>query len=119
MHWSNLNVWQKSHDLVKKIYKVTADFPKGELYGLTSQIRRAVISVPTNIVEGFSRNSTKEYIQFLFIARGSLEEVRYLLFLSEELDFLSKVMHDDLENCCEEASKMTNALINSLRNKIK
>jgi len=67
--WRDLNVWQKSHDLVIEIYKITVDFPKVELYGLTNQIRRAVTSVPTNIVEGFSRNSTKEYIQFLFISR--------------------------------------------------
>ncbi len=119
MHWSNLNVWQKSHDLVKEIYKVTAEFPKGELYGLTSQIRRAAISVPTNIVEGFSRSSTKEYIQFLFISRGSLEEVRYLLLLSKELDFLSQEIHEDLKNRCEEVSKMMNALITSLRSKIR
>ncbi len=119
MHWSDLEVWKKAHSLVKEIYKNTISFPREELYGLTSQIRRAVVSVPTNIVEGFSKNSTKEYIQLLFIARGSLEEVRYLLLLSKELEFVSKVMFDNIEGRCEKVSKMLNALINSLRNKIK
>ncbi len=88
MHWSDLDLWNKSHEFVKDIYKVTTDFPKAEMYGLTSQLRRAAVSVPTNVVEGFSRKSTKEYLQFLFHSRGSLEEVRYLLILSKELEFL-------------------------------
>ncbi len=119
MHWSDLDVWKKSHGLVKEIYKITTSFPREELYGLTSQIRRAVVSVPTNIVEGFSRNSTKEYIQFLFNSRGSLEEFRYLVSLAKDLDFLSEEIYKDLEKRCEEISKMLNALIVSLRKRIK
>ncbi|MDD5454374.1 MAG: four helix bundle protein [Candidatus Ratteibacteria bacterium] len=118
MHWKDLGVWEKSHILVKKIYKVTAGFPKDELYGLTNQIKRASISVPTNIVEGFSRNSTKEYIKFLFNSRGSLEEIRYLLLLSSELQFMENKTYLLLESTCEEISKMLNALITSLRHKI-
>lgn len=119
MHWKELEVWEKSHKLVKEVYKITAKFPDEELYGLTSQIKRASVSVPTNLVEGFSRNTTKEYIQFLFNSRGSLEEVRYLLFLSQDLGHITKGVYDTLEKQCEEISKMLNALISSLKRKIK
>ncbi|MEA3280672.1 MAG: four helix bundle protein, partial [Thermodesulfobacteriota bacterium] len=73
MHWKDLKVWRKAHELVIRVYRVSARFPKAEMYGITSQIRRAAASVAANIVEGQSRNSTKEYIQFLYNARGSLE----------------------------------------------
>ena len=115
----DLDVWKKAHEITKEIYRTTAKFPKEELYGLTSQIRRAAVSVPTNIVEGNSRNTTKEYIQFLFNSRGSLEEVRYLLFLSKELSLIDKGIYSNLENKYEEISKMLNGLIKSLRNKTK
>jgi four helix bundle protein len=78
----DLDVWKKSHELVLKIYEVSKSFPKNETYALTDQIRRASTSVPANIVEGQSINTTKEYLQFLYNARGSLEEVRYFLLLS-------------------------------------
>lgn len=76
MHWSELKVWQKSHKLVIDIYKITMGFPASEKFSLVDQIKRASYSIPANIVEGQSRNTTKEYIQFLYIARGSLEELR-------------------------------------------
>lgn len=117
--FKDLKIWQKSHQLTLKIYEVTKKFPKEELYGLTSQIKRAAVSVPTNIVEGNSRNTTKEYIQFLFNSRGSLEETRYLLFLSKELSFINKEIYSNLEDKYEEISKMLNGLIKSLRNKTK
>jgi four helix bundle protein len=72
MHWKDLEVWKSSHSLVKDINEVVSKFPRAELYGLSSQIKRASASVPTNIVEGFSRNTTKEYVQFLYNSRGSL-----------------------------------------------
>ena len=118
MHWKDLDVWKRSHGLVREVYRVTARFPKEELYGLTSQIRRAIVSIPTNIVEGFSRNSTKEYIQFLFNSRGSLEESRYLLLLSQEFGFISKDVYDGIENECETISKMLNGLISALRKRV-
>jgi four helix bundle protein len=119
MHWKDLNVWKKSHKLTKKIYKIIANFPKEEVYGIISQIKRSSVSVPTNIVEGFSRNTTKEYLQFLYNSRGSLEELRYLLFLSVELNFLEKSIYDNLELDCEEISKMLNGLITSLKKNLK
>lgn len=115
MHWKELKVWEKAHELVIKIYKETAQFPKDEIYGLTSQLRRSSSSVPANIVEGQSRNTTKEYLQFLHNSRGSLEETRYHLLLSKELGYLSEEKYQSLENQYEEASKMLNSLIKSLK----
>lgn len=119
MHWRDLDTWKKSHELVNEVYKLTVDFPKEEMYGLTSQLKRSVVSVPTNIVEGFSRKTTKEYIQFLFSSRGSLEGVRYLLFLSQYLGFISKGSYSNIEKKCESISRMLNALINRLKDKLK
>ena len=118
MNWKDLKVWNESHDLVKEMYKILSAFPKEEMYGLTSQMKRAAVSIPTNIVEGFSRNTTKEYVLFLFNSRGSLEELRYLSLLSLELGFLTKENYDFIAKSCEGISKMLNALIKKLRDKI-
>lgn len=118
MHWSELGVWKKAHGLVLGVYKATADFPGEERYGLTSQLRRAAASVPANIVEGNSRNTTKDYMHFLFQARGSLEEVRYFLLLARDLRFLQDAAYLELEKSCEDVSKMLNGLIVSLKRKI-
>ena len=80
MQWKDLEVWKKAHNLVLEVYKLTAKFPQNEKYGLIDQIRRAAYSVPTNIVEGQSRNTTKEYLYFLYNARGSVEEIRYSFY---------------------------------------
>jgi four helix bundle protein len=119
MYWRNLDIWQKTHELVLEIYKVTAKFPKSEMYGLSNQLKRAASSVPANIVEGQSRQTTKEYIQFLYNARGSLEEVRYFLFLSLKLNFLEEDTYKEVEDRYESASKMLNGLIKSLKAKPK
>ena len=118
MHWRDLEIWKKSHSLVLKIYKVTASFPESEIYNLTDQLRRAAASVPANIVEGQSRNTTKEYLSYLYNARGSLEEVRYFLLLSHDLNHLKSEVYKDLENEYEAASKMLNGLIKSLKKKL-
>ena len=93
--YKNLIVWQKSRTLVKEIYLLTQRLPKSELFGLTNQIRRAVISIPSNIAEGYNRNIFKEYIHFLRIAKGSAAEVETQLMLSADLQFLST---KDIEN---------------------
>ena len=118
MNWKDLKVWDKSHSLVKNIYRIVPSFPDEEKYGLISQIKRAAVSIPTNMVEGFARNTTKEYILFLFNSRGSLEELRYLGLLSFELGFLSDKDYKYIEGSCEDISKMLNALIKKLREKI-
>lgn len=118
MHWKDLDVWKKSHEFVLKMYDVLKTFPKHENYVLTDQIRRAVISVPANIVEGQSRKTTKEYRQFLYNARGSLEEVRYFLLLSKDLGYLDNTVFQLLEADSEILSKMLNGLIKSLSAKL-
>ena len=115
MNWKKLKVWKETHSLVLEIYKVTSTFPKSETYGLINQLKRASYSVPANIVEGQYRNTTKEYLQFLYNSRGSLEEIRYFLLLSLDLKFLSENIYDELEKRYESASKMLNGLIKSLK----
>ncbi|MBN2282896.1 MAG: four helix bundle protein [Deltaproteobacteria bacterium] len=115
LHWKELRVWEKAHELVLEIYKTTSCFPASETYNLTGQLRRAASSVPANIVEGQSRNTTREYLKFLYNARGSLEEVRYFLLLARDLLFLDDIHYTKLENNYESASRMLNGLIRSLR----
>jgi four helix bundle protein len=91
------DVWQLSHSLTLAVYKVTSDFPKEELYGLTSQIRRSIASIPTNISEGCGRNSDKEFNQFLNIALGSANEAEYLFILSKDLNYISNEKFEPLE----------------------
>ena len=83
----DLSVWQKSIDFVTSVYKITEDFPKSEIYGLTNQVRRAVVSIPSNIAEGAARTSKKEFSHFLSISLGSLSEVETQLIVSRNLNF--------------------------------
>ncbi len=117
MGWKKLRVWQKAHGLVVNVYRVTNTFPASEQYGLVAQLRRSAASVPANIVEGQSRNTTKDYLNFLFTARGSLEETRYHLLLAHDLGFITEKQHKPLEGEYQEASMMLNALIRSLKEK--
>jgi four helix bundle protein len=87
----DLEIWQKGVDLVTKIYEITKNFPKEEIYGLTSQMRRAAISYPSNIAEGAARNSLKEYIRFLYISQASLSELETHLIISKNLNYTSDV----------------------------
>jgi len=111
-----LIVWQKGHLLILDIYRVTQNFPKEELYGLTSQIRRAVISVTSNIVEGFVRHSKKEKIQFYFIALGSATEVESQLLIAKDLKFMKVEIYYELSSKVIEIVKMLNKLIKSISN---
>ena len=86
--YKDLELWQVSMNFVTEVYKLTKDFPKEELYGLTSQIRRCVISIPSNIAEGASRKGTKEFIQFLWIANGSLSEFETQIEIAQKLGYL-------------------------------
>lgn len=88
--YTELKVWDRSHQLVLTIYRLTASFPQAELFGLTSQLRRASVSVPANIAEGAKRKSQKDFAHFLNVAEGSLSEVEYLLGLSRELGYLNE-----------------------------
>ncbi len=101
--YRDLLMWQKAHELVLKVYQITKDFPKEETYGLTSQLRRAVVSVPANIAEGFARNSSKEKLRFYNIAAASLSEVNYFLLLSNDLKYANTI---SLQELAEEVGKI-------------
>ena len=91
------DIWQLSHELTLEVYKITSTFSKEELFGITSQLRRATSSIPTNISEGCGRNSDKEFNQFLNIALGSALETEYLFILSKDLNYLNQEQFQDLE----------------------
>ena len=93
--FTDLIVWQKAHQFVLSVYNMTKSFPREELFGLTSQIRRSAVSIVANIVEGSSRQHTAEFIQMLFISKGSLEETKYYLLLGKELNYINE---KELEN---------------------
>lgn len=112
--WKDLIVWQKSHELVLYIHGVLEEFPKEEKYGLVSQIKRAAISIPTNIVEGHSKNSNKEFLKFLYISRGSLEEVKYLLIISRDLNYISEDTYSKLAENLSKIGMLLNNLIKSI-----
>lgn len=100
--YKKLIVWQKADSLAKEIYLETRKFPKSEIYGLTSQLRRSALSIPTNIVEGTGRQGRNELKQFVNIALGSLAEVEYLLEFSFNLKILNKSTYDKLESLRKE-----------------
>ena len=110
-----LKVWEKSHQMALAIYKVTAIFPKEELYGLTSQVRRASMSIPTNIAEGCGRNTDADFARFLQMAMGSASETEYQLLLSLDLGFLNKEQYDKLNPDVTEVKRMLASLLKTLR----
>ncbi len=109
----DLEVWKKSMDLVSNIYKITESFPNKELYGLTNQIRRAAVSIPSNIAEGAARNSKKEFIQFLYIALGSLSELETQIIIANRLEYLNNL--DTLSEDLKFVQKLINGLIYCLK----
>ena len=112
--FEDLVVWQKAHQLLLAIYKITRNFPKEEIFGLTSQFRRAAISVPANIAEGFKRPTIPDKLRLLNIAQGSLEEVRYYLILSRDLEYAeTSLEREDLE----ETSRLLGSYMKPLRKK--
>jgi four helix bundle protein len=109
--FEDLIVWQKAHSLVLDIYSITKDFPKEEMYALTNQLRRAAISIPANIAEGFGRSSKMEKIRFYNIAQGSLFEVKYFLILSKDLQYYDTTV---LKEKAEEISKILEKYVNRI-----
>ena len=112
--FKDLLVWQKAHQLVIEIYKLTKTYPKHEMFGLTSQLRRAAISVPANLAEGFKRVTLPDKLRFYNIAQGSLEEVRYYLILSQDLEYAQTTQ---LMEALEEVSRLLEAFMKSLKRK--
>ena len=115
--YQDLIVWQKSIHLCTELYRITVNFLETEKFGIINQIRRASVSISSNIAEGWGRNSTKNYTQFLKISRGSLLETQSLLVISRELQFLSNDEHKKIDLLIVEISKMLNKLISTLENK--
>jgi|TARA_B110000967_G_scaffold65841_1_gene67955 four helix bundle protein len=113
----DLIVWKKSIDFVTKIYKLTERFPKTEMYGLTSQIRRAAVSIPSNIAEGSARDSDKELVRFLTISRASAAEIETQLLISDNLGYLESTNNKINEELIE-ILKMLTALINTIKQRI-
>jgi len=110
-----LQIWEKSHDLTLRIYELTSQFPRSEIYGLTSQIRRASASIPTNIAEGCGRESSAEFIRFLQIAMGSASETEYLILLAHDLKYLNANQYTELSNTIISVKKMLTSLLKKLR----
>jgi len=110
-----LKVWEKSHQLNLAIYKATKEFPKEELYGLTSQIRRSSMSIPTNIAEGCGRNTDADFARFLQMAMGSASETEYQLILARDLEFLPKDSYGTLHTDVEEVKRMLASLLKTIR----
>ncbi len=115
--FKDLIVWQKAMDLAVEVYQLTKGFPKEEMFGLTSQLRRAACSISLNIAEGYGRNTTKNYINYLYIAEGSFRVLESGLIIGTSLNFLTEKECEKAYALIIEESKMFNALINSLEKK--
>ncbi len=117
MNYKDLDVFKDSHKIVLEIYNITKDYPETEKYRLIDQMIRAAYSVPANIAEGNSRNTTKDYINYLYIARGSINELKYFLLLSKDLNYININEYSRLKEKCVLIAKQLNGLINSLKKK--
>jgi len=116
-NYKELKVWQKSYQLCLAIYKATKIFPKNEGFGLTSQMRRAALSIPSNIAEGYGRKTTPDYLRSLYIAYGSTCELETQILLSGDLGYLNKESLSELQRDIGDIERMLKALIKSLENK--
>ena len=115
-NYRDLLVWQKAMDLVEEIYKITLLLPNEELYGLSIQLKRAAVSIPSNIAEGYERNSTKDYLKFLSIAKASRAEVETQLYICVRLKFIEKEDIDKAINICDEIKRMIIAMMKNMNN---
>ncbi|MFZ2154432.1 MAG: four helix bundle protein [Candidatus Moraniibacteriota bacterium] len=114
-----LDAWKMGHLLVLEIYQITESFPKNEIYGITSQIRRAASSITANIAEGFARYHFKDKIRFYYNSRGSVAEVQNFLFLARDLNHINIVSFKKIEERTNEVGKLINGLIRSTENQLK
>lgn len=112
--YKKLLVWKIAHSLVLKTYKTTENFPKSELFGIVSQMRRAAVSITGNIVEGTSRKTQKDYINFLYTALSSCNELGYYVYLCKDLSFINKGDYKELEVLTDQVAKMLQGLIKKI-----
>jgi four helix bundle protein len=110
-NFRKLQLWKSSMNLTTEIYKLTRNFPESERYGLSSQMQRASVSIPSNIAEGFGRESTKELLRFLYTARGSLMELSTQLEICNNLGYLSEEEHSSIQRLADEVNRLLNGLI--------
>ena len=115
MYYKDMKVWQKSMDLVEEIYRITSFLPKEEQYGLVSQMRRAAVSIPSNIAEGQSRHTVREYVNFLYVSEGSKSELDTQLEICLRLGFLDTNQIEKSRQLCNEIGKMLYSLIGRLK----
>ena len=113
--FKGLQVWQKSHELATRVYQTTMGFPRSEVYGLTSQIRRSAVSIPSNIAEGCGRGGQVELARFFQIAMGSASELEYQLLLARDLEYLTDDIHSELSNKVIEIKRMLTAYAQRLQ----
>jgi len=110
--FKDLLVWQKVHQFIMEVYRISKNFPKDEIYGLTSQFRRAAVSIPANIAESYTRKGEKDKLRFYNISQGSLEECRYYIILSNDLGYMK---NSEIDKLFEEISKMLVSYMNKIR----
>lgn len=113
--YKQLIVWQKSIQLVKNVYNLTEKFPSSEMFGLTSQMRRCAVSIPSNIAEGYGRKSKKEYLQFYSISYGSALELETQVIISKELGFVPKNSYKEIDMVLKEVASMLNAMMSKMK----
>ena len=113
--YRDLLIWQKSMALVSEVYKLTKSFPNEEMFGLSAQLRKASVSVPSNIAEGYGRNSTKDYVRFLHIAIGSLYEIQTQIEIAFELKYLPSEDFTRLDKLMKEIERMISSLLRKLK----
>jgi len=117
-NYTELEVWKNARGLVKSVYTLTKRFPNTELYSLTNQINRSVISVPSNIAEGIGRQTDKETVHFLYIAKGSLFELETQIYLAFDLEYISEAELEEILRTITSCKKLLNGFINYFKNKI-
>lgn len=116
--YRELRAWQRAIELVEAVYRTSACFPKEEVYGLTSQVRRAAVSVPSNIAEGHGRHTTRDFLGLLSIARGSLKELETQLTIAQRLHYIQQTKEVELQSLANEVGRLITGLIKALRKKL-
>jgi len=116
--YRELQVWQRAHELVLLVFRMTEKFPKGDQFGIVSQVRRSSSAVAANVAEGFGRGTTREFLRSLQIARGELEETRYFMFLSKDLGRIKPDEYAEIDQLCDSVGRLINALGSSLRKRL-
>lgn len=116
LDFKELIVWQKSHELVLRIYQTTTKFPKEELFSLTNQLKRAAVSIPANIAEGFRKKTFAHRSHYISHSEGSLDEVNYYILLAKDLNYISEKDYLELHNLCDEVGKLITAYHKTIKN---